>query len=98
MRLVNLFNKNYFEQLKFRLDLCSSYFERIELNEGIKLQRKQEDPPMTLRVFDLNNHENPEYYKVLNLSLHARYWNKVTTFKNFGNDSLLQANSKALLV
>ncbi len=98
MRLVNLFNKNYFEQIKFRMDLYSSYFERIELNEGIKLQRKQEDPPMTLRVFDLNNRENPEFYKVLNLSLHARYWNKVTTFKNFGYDSLLQANSKAQLV
>jgi hypothetical protein len=85
MRLVKLFNQKYFE-LKQRLgiNLVVGHQTCVEVAEGISLALSREDPPLTMKVFNLSNPTDPP--KTLKLNLMARYWNKVTTFKNFSLD------------
>jgi hypothetical protein len=52
---------------------------------------------MTMRVFNLHDPYNT--FKTLKLSLQARYWNKVTTFKDFGpQKNPFSQKSKAQLI
>ena len=81
MRLVKFFNENYFGLKDIYAGSYQRDFEIIEEAEGIKVMRSKDDPPMTFKVFNIYDSSNTS--KTLKLSLHARYWNKVTTFKNF---------------
>jgi len=42
------------------------------------LRRFQTDDPLIIRVYQTKHPDGP--FKELKLSLHHRYWNKVTTF------------------
>jgi hypothetical protein len=46
--------------------------------EGVILRRLTVDDPMVIRVYQIVNPQGE--YRALKLSLHHRYWNKVTTF------------------